>query len=478
MNSNRHSYRALLGASLVSLLISTAGAVEENAAAGTQSQCQAATPLMNPWTKRMPQGWWLKRHEATLAALGREDTQIVFLGDSITDGWDNEKGGLRIWGKEFEPLKSLNLGINCDSTQHVLWRLEHGAVDNLPSLKVAIVMIGVNNKGINRHKPEDIAKGITAICETLKAKAPQAKILLLGVFPRHFGRDKNDDVNKIISKLHDGKRITYLNINDSLLNTKGAIKDRVGHLTEKGYNVWATQMRATLKQLIPSAAKTWPQYKLETRAGEDNGNERGAIHTHTDPRIRHFGKVAIGAEYGDNAQVIKKWAKSVSYKVFGSPTDQDLKTLTLLATELRRLSKNIEFRESHEDGKHDCAIHFVPKSGFRQILNNAERNGNGFVTVWWNRQYELRKSVILIASDIRQQVRSCVIREEVTQSLGMLRENDEFRNSVFHPRTDVDSFSELDAFTISTLYHDQIRAGMNIAAVSKVLEALMGTGAK
>jgi len=132
----------------------------------------------------------------------------------------------------------------------VLWRLDHGEVDGLTKLRVAVVMIGVNNKGINRHKAEDIAEGIKAICERLKQKVPQARILLLGIFPRFFGKDNNDDVNGIVSKLDDGKQVFYLNINGALLKTEGAIADRVGHLTEKGYEVWAEQLRPTLQKLM------------------------------------------------------------------------------------------------------------------------------------------------------------------------------------------------------------------------------------
>ncbi|MBM4034939.1 MAG: hypothetical protein FJ291_24615 [Planctomycetes bacterium] len=61
-------------------------------------------------------------------------------------------------------------------------------------------------------------------------------------------------VNGIISKLHDGKRVFYLNINDALLKTQGAIADRVGHLTEKGCEVWAEKMRPTLKELLREPA--------------------------------------------------------------------------------------------------------------------------------------------------------------------------------------------------------------------------------
>jgi beta-glucosidase len=121
----------------------------------------------------------MKRHEEILAAPGRAEARVVFIGDSITDGWDAEGKGLKVWQKEYVPMKALNLGVNCDSTQHVLWRLDHGEVDGLPKLKAAVIEIGTNNEGITRDPPEGIAKGVEAICGRLKQKAPRAKILLL-----------------------------------------------------------------------------------------------------------------------------------------------------------------------------------------------------------------------------------------------------------------------------------------------------------
>ncbi|MFC1806112.1 GDSL-type esterase/lipase family protein [Planctomycetota bacterium] len=250
MGQTRHRLAVILAALLAPCSVWTARLAAEETPADTQKRCRAATPVPNPWTKRLPKGWWLKRHEEILSAPGRKDCQLVFIGDSITDGWDAEGGGLEVWKREYIPMRALNLGINCDSTQHVLWRLDHGEVDGLPKLKVAIVMIGVNNKGINRHPAREIAVGIESICGRLKRKAPQAKILLLGVFPRFFGRDKNDDVNGIISKLHDGKRVFYLNINDALLSSEGAVRDRVGHLTPKGYEIWTEQIRPILRKLM------------------------------------------------------------------------------------------------------------------------------------------------------------------------------------------------------------------------------------
>jgi len=197
----------------------------------------------------MPKGWWIKRHQDILAAPGRKECQVVFIGDSITDGWDDDKGGKKVWEKEYVPMKALNLGINCDSTQHVLWRLDNGELDGLPKLKAAVIEIGTNNVGITRDRPEDIAKGVEAICERVKQKAPQARILLLAIFPKRFGAIRHEVANNLIAKLADGKRIVFMDINDTLVKEKG-IRDRVGHLTEKGYEIWAREMGPTLKKLM------------------------------------------------------------------------------------------------------------------------------------------------------------------------------------------------------------------------------------
>jgi beta-glucosidase len=133
----------------------------------------------------------------------------------------------------------------------VLWRLDHGEIDGLPKLQLAVIEIGTNNVGITRDPPEDIAKGVEAICERVKQRAPQARILVLAIFPKGFGAIRHDVANGLISKLDDGKQVFYLDINDRLVATEGAIADRVGHVTEKGYEVWADAIRPTLEKLMP-----------------------------------------------------------------------------------------------------------------------------------------------------------------------------------------------------------------------------------
>lgn len=121
----------------------------------------------------------LPRHNGFLDDMkNMHDTiDLVFVGDSITDGW--RSGGQSVWQKYFAVHKALNLGISGDRTEHVLWRLQHGELDGYKA-RLFVIMIGTNNG----DSPPDVAEGIKAIIAEIKGKQPQANILLLGMFPR------------------------------------------------------------------------------------------------------------------------------------------------------------------------------------------------------------------------------------------------------------------------------------------------------
>ncbi|MFM7606282.1 MAG: GDSL-type esterase/lipase family protein, partial [Prosthecobacter sp.] len=121
---------------------------------------------------------FIAAHERFVKIAQEATAKLVFLGDSITAGWAGKK---EIWDKAFLSYKPVNFGIGGDRTQHVLWRITHGELDSIKP-KTVVLMIGTNNSGSD--SAEGIAKGITAIVETIRSKQPQAKILVLAVFPR------------------------------------------------------------------------------------------------------------------------------------------------------------------------------------------------------------------------------------------------------------------------------------------------------
>ena len=193
-------------------------------------------------------------HERFVKVAQEGTAELIFLGDSITAGWGSKKN---IWETAFGQYKPANFGIGGDRTQHVLWRITNGELDGI-NPKAVVLMIGTNNSGTD--SADGIANGIKVIVETIRKKQPQAKILLLAVFPRgekispNPGRDKLNQVNATIAKMDDGKNIHFLDIGTKFLQPDGSLtKDIMPdflHLSEAGYQIWADAISPKLAELM------------------------------------------------------------------------------------------------------------------------------------------------------------------------------------------------------------------------------------
>ena len=207
-------------------------------------------------TKPEPRsGGWTKRHESFNKRVAQGNCDLIFIGDSITQGW--EGSGKGTWEKYYANRKALNLGISGDRTEHVIWRLDNGNLRNQKKAKAAVVMIGTNNTGHVMQDPTEVRDGVERIVSTLRARCPEAKILILGVFPRGVKPDdakrkNNIEINKLISKFHNGERIHYLDISDKFLTTEGILTKEVMpdalHPRQKGYEIWAEAIEPKLKE--------------------------------------------------------------------------------------------------------------------------------------------------------------------------------------------------------------------------------------
>lgn len=202
------------------------------------------------------EGGWLKRHESFVDRAKKGGVDVVFLGDSITQGW--EGGGKDIWKERFDPLKAANFGISGDRTEHVLWRITTGKELEGIDPKAFVIMIGTNNLG-NKQTPEMAADGVTAIVKELRKQKPSARILLLAVFPRGAKstdgyREKVKDVNQRIAKLADGKAVQFLDIGGKFLDQAGDLPKEIMpdalHLSAKGYKIWADSIQSQLNDLL------------------------------------------------------------------------------------------------------------------------------------------------------------------------------------------------------------------------------------
>ena len=223
------------------------------AAAIAPGLARAAEPATTTPVPREDQPW--KNRQEQINARAKEgDVNLLFIGDSITQGWMG--AGKDVWQKYYGERKAMNAGIGGDRTQHVLYRLDHGNIDGIKP-KLAVIMIGTNNSGTDSS--DDIAAGIKAIVEKLRAKLPETKILLLGIFPR--GADPSDPkrqvniaANEIAKNIEDGKNVFYLDISKKFLNEDGTLSKEIMpdllHLSPKGYEIWAESIEPKVADLL------------------------------------------------------------------------------------------------------------------------------------------------------------------------------------------------------------------------------------
>ena len=187
--------------------------------------------------------WWVRRHNSRLKIITNQ--KIVFIGDSITHGWEYSEFW-QLLNKLYDN-RITNLGFSSDHTQHVIWRLENGEYPAGINPEYVVLMIGTNNP----QKPESIAAGIGKIIRIISKNSPDAKLILFSLLPCGSGSTdeisvKNKAVNEII-KNYDGRlNVTYADIENLYLEEDGSLKEELFtdklHLSGAGYSIWMSKL--------------------------------------------------------------------------------------------------------------------------------------------------------------------------------------------------------------------------------------------
>ena len=202
----------------------------------------------------VPRNEWMSHFQGDLDRARRDGADLVFDGDSITDGWRST--GKKVWDQNYVPLHAADFGIGGDRTEQVLWRLEKGQAAGLHPKLIAL-MIGTNN--IYGNTDEQIAEAVTAIVRKYQGLCPEAVILLQAILPRSEKptdpvRAKIKGINATLAKLADGKKIVYVDFGDKFLRPDGTIPADLMpdflHPSAKGYEVWADAIRPEIEKVF------------------------------------------------------------------------------------------------------------------------------------------------------------------------------------------------------------------------------------
>jgi lysophospholipase L1-like esterase len=223
-------------------------------------------------------------HQQLLAKAKSGGIDLYFEGDSITRRWGatDYPELLAHWKRTFHGWNAGNFAWGGDGTENILWRLENGELDGVDP-KVIVLLAGTNNVGRepgDDAKVRDVTRGVKAIIDTCRKKAPAATIVLTAIFPRNDNPAVMPTITRInanLAKMADGKSIRFLDVNAKLAGPDGTLFEGMTvdklHLSPKGYEVWAEGLKPILTELLgpPAAEDHAPPPTGDPSASERSG---------------------------------------------------------------------------------------------------------------------------------------------------------------------------------------------------------------
>lgn len=187
------------------------------------------------------------------AALKANPSPLLFVGDSTTQFWATT--GAKTWEERYAPRDAMNLGIAGEQTQHILWRLTNGHLEHADP-KAIVLQAGTNNLEYNTN--EEIVEGVAAIVNAIVEQRPDARVLLLAIFPRDNGDEsfpeRIQQINSALESTEWPEQVRFKNINDIFMDENGQISPRLmlgfRELTREGYEAWAQAIEDDIAEFL------------------------------------------------------------------------------------------------------------------------------------------------------------------------------------------------------------------------------------
>ncbi|HLV66769.1 MAG TPA: GDSL-type esterase/lipase family protein [Polyangiaceae bacterium] len=200
-----------------------------------------------PWMSRE---CWLEHHERlrTLDPETKRGAELVFVGDSIVEGWDEA-----IFADAFARHHALRFGIGGDTTQNVLYRIAQGELSGLAP-RVVVLLIGTNNFGLEAAPSDAVARGVLSVVRALATELPRARLVTLAILPREELPDAElrRGVLAANALVRAGIRepVVFADVGHHFLDSEGRIPSTLMedflHPTREGYRVLTAALEPIL----------------------------------------------------------------------------------------------------------------------------------------------------------------------------------------------------------------------------------------
>ncbi|WP_029033681.1 DUF2927 domain-containing protein [Salinimicrobium terrae] len=196
--------------------------------------------------------------------------------------------------------------------------------------------------------------------------------------------------------------------------------------------------------------------------------------------VSYFEDVALGFEFGNSSRITRKWAQPMKIFVGGEPSTALEEELHKITTEINGLATDGFQIEIVTDTLQSNYYIFLGSgqdyaSIFPEIKEYIESNW-GLFTVYYNGNNNFYKGNMYV--DLYRttslEAKKHLLREELTQSLGLARDSELYEESIFQLKwTTITQYSNIDRELIQLLYHPEMRPGLNSRDVKEVLAKIL-----
>jgi len=258
-------HRAAIAA-LVGLAVSCAWAQQPERAA---PQGPAATPGQAVWTPSAdaPAGALAhtlegQRHDRAIERAQKGNIDVVFFGNTGTEMWSWPDRGRSVWDRTLAPLQAANFGSQGTSPKSLLWRMQNGELDGYRAKLVVLQVFGPGDNGIaGGARLPDFLESFTTVLAEIRARQPQAKILISASVPRgRLGREPWRALAKenaaAVAGLVDNVNVFYVDFGERFFLPDGSFgsemwggKAGVG-MQPRAFEVWAEELQPWLDRFV------------------------------------------------------------------------------------------------------------------------------------------------------------------------------------------------------------------------------------
>ena len=195
----------------------------------------------------------------------------------------------------------------------------------------------------------------------------------------------------------------------------------------------------------------------------------------TAAQVDYFLEIAFGFEFGGASEIIRKWPADIRIRVNGNPNEHDRTILESVLGDINALTATADMLLVDDEPM--VELHFASTSRFPDILSSWVPGNVGYFNVWWDGSQHFTRAVILIATDVDQELRDHLIREEVTQTLGLAQDSFWYAESIFYQLfSTVTRYAPVDEAVIRMLYRPEVLVGMDRSEAGRVVRKLTRQG--